>query len=173
MLYPQTLVTELANSDVFFDTNTFISAISIPEISELFKELKGNGCAFLTIPSVVFEFTRGTASIPDFNKRAEFIDTLVNTVYPIEKHIEDLRDLVVVLQRIKGDIHYTDFLLVACLYKFPKSYLISSNYKDCPTEILDRKFIITIDTEKDIRNYGIYKFSMEKFSKAAAKILTG
>lgn len=170
--YDLSIVSELKNSDLFFDTNTFIASISIPDIfGKFLEELKSNGCAFLTIPSVVFEFTRGTDSIVDFDKRSEFIDSLVDTVYPVEKHIEDLRDLIIVLQRIKGDIHYTDFLLLACLYKFPKSFLISANHKDCPLEILDRKFILTIDTDKEIRNYGIYQFSMEKFNKAAEKIL--
>lgn len=171
-LYKSTLVSELKNSDLFLDTNTFIAYNFFPEIfEELFDELKKNSCAFLTIPSVVFEFTRGTGTIADFNKRSEFIDSLVNTVYPIEKHIEDLRDLIIVLQKIKGDIHYTDFLLLACLYKFPKSYLISANHKDCPLEILDRKHIITVDTDKEIRTYGIYQISLEKFNKAAHSIL--
>lgn len=170
--YDLSLISELKNSNLFFDTNTFIASISIPEIfGNLFESLKSNSCAFLTIPSVMFEFTRGTESISDFDKRSEFIDSLAEAVYPIEKHIEDLRDLIVVLQRIKGDIHYTDFLLIACLYKFPKSFLISANHKDCPLDILNRKFIITVDTDKEIRNYGVYQFSLEKFNKAAEKIL--
>lgn len=170
--YESNLVSELKSSNLFFDTNTFIASISITDIfGKLFEELKNNDCAFLTIPSVVFEFTRGTDTIADYDKRFEFIDSLVDTIYPVEKHINDFRDLVIVLQRIKGDIHYTDFLLLACLYKFPKSFLISANHKDCPLDILDRKFVITVDTDKDIRNYGIYQFSMEKFNKAAERIL--
>jgi hypothetical protein len=172
--YPPTLLTELAYSNLFFDTNTFIGAISYPGIfGELFEKLKDNDCAFLTIPSVVFEYTRGIGSIADFDKRSEFIDGFVDTIYPIEKHIEDLRELIIVLQRIKGDIHYTDFLLIACLYKFPRAFLISANHKDCPLDILDRKCVITVDTDKDIKNYGIYQFSMEKFNKAAESILRG
>lgn len=132
--------------------------------------MKKSGCTFLTIPSVLFEFTRGTESIQDFNKRAKFI-TDFSSIYPVEKHLEDLEDLTVVLQRIQGQMSYTDFLLIACLYKFPKAFLISANHKDCPLDILDRKYIITVDTGKDIRNYGIYQFSTEKFNKAAERIL--
>lgn len=171
--YPQTLLTDLTNSDLFFDTNTFIGAISFPEIFEnLIKELKNAGCSYLTIPSVVFEFTRGTQSIQNFNKRAKFITDL-SVVYPIERYLDGLEDLTVVLQKIQGHISYTDFLLLACLYKFPKSFLMSVNHQDCPLDILDRKFVITVDTDKDIKNYGIYQFSMEKFNKAAASILKG
>lgn len=173
LFYPQTLVSELSHRDLFVDTNTFIGAISHPNIFDnLFKDLKESGCTFLTIPSVVFEFTRGTDSIQDFNKRTKFI-TNFSSIYPVEKHLEDLEDLTVVLQRIQGQMSYTDFLLIACLYKFPKAFLISANHKDCPLDILDRKFIITIDTDKDIRNYGIYQFSPEKFDRAANNILKG
>lgn len=173
IFYPQTLLSELAHSDLFLDTNTFIGAISFPELfEELIKQLKDNGCAYVTIPSVVFEFTRGTESIQDFNKRAEFIASL-SSIYPIERHLDDLEDLTVVLQKIQGHTSYTDFLLIACLYKFSKSFLISANHKDCPLDILDRKFVITVDTDKDIKNYGIYQFSMDKFNKAAESILKG
>lgn len=171
IFYHQSLPTKLSYSHLFLDTNTFIGAISFPEIFEtLFKELKGVNCAFVTIPSVVFEFTRGTESIKDFNKRAKFITDL-SLVYPIERYLDGLEDLIVVLQRIQGSISYTDFLLLACLYKFPKSFLISANHKDCPNEILDRKFVITVDTDKDIKTYGVYQFSLEKFNKAAENIL--
>lgn len=173
IFYPPKLLIELSHKDLFFDTNTFIGAISFPEIFEAFiKDLKNVGCSYLTIPSVVFEFTRGTESIQDFNERTKFITDL-SSIYPIERHLESLENLTVVLQRIQGHISYTDFLLIACLYKFPKSFLISANHKDCPLDILDRKFIITVDTEKEIRNYGIYQFSSDKFNKAASSILKG
>ncbi len=77
ILYSPNLIAELANSDLFLDTNTFIGAISFPELfEEFFKQLKNSGCAYITIPSVLFEFTRGVESIEAFNKRAEFITSL-------------------------------------------------------------------------------------------------
>lgn len=169
--YPPTLLTELTNSYLFLDTNTFIGAISFPEIFEdLIKSLKDVGCVYLTIPSVVFEFTRGTESVRDFNKRTKFITDL-SFIYPIEKQLNSLENLTIILQKIQGSVSYTDFLLIACLYKFPKAFLISANHKDCPLDILDRKFVITVDTDKEIRNYGIYQISLEKFNKAAENIL--
>ncbi len=172
IFYPPSLITELADADLFFDTNTFIGAISLPETFRgLYNDLRGAGCSFITIPSVVFEFTRGTNSLSGFGDRSEFVDGFVDAVYPIEKHIDDFRELTVVLQQVKGDIHYTDFLLIACLYKFAGSFLISSNRKDCPLDILDRKFVITIDANKEIRTYGVYQLSLAKFNKAAERIL--
>lgn len=171
IIYLPTLISELSHSDLFLDTNSFIGAISYPEIFDaFFSDLKKVGCAFLTIPSVVFEFTRGSASVGDFNKRTEFIST-ISAIYPIERYLDNLEDLVIILQKIQGNMSYTDFLLIACLYKFHKSFLISANLRDFPVEILDRKFVVTIDNDKDIKNYGIYQFSTEKFNKAAESIL--
>lgn len=48
---------------------------------------------------------------------------------------------------------------------------MTANHKDCPLDILDRKYIVTVDNDKEIRNYGIYQISQDKFNKAAEKIL--
>ena len=170
-LYDSNLLLEFQSNQIFFDTNVFIGAFSFPELfKDFFDGLKQVKCEFVTIPPVVFEFTRGTHDVESFSDREEFLRKLT-TVYPIEEDGTDLREFTIVLQKIKGDIHFTDFLLIACLYKFPSSYLLSANHKDCPIEILDRKGIITIDTDREIRNYGIYQFSQKKFNKAAESIL--
>lgn len=162
-----------SNSFVFLDTNCLIGAFVYPNLfSKLFDDLKQFGCEFLTISSVVFEFTRGTKTIEEFNSKLEFLENLAS-IYQIEKHLEDFKDLTITLQKIKGTASYTDFLLIAALYKFRKapSYLLNSNHNDCPLEILDREAIVTVDTDKDIKNYGIYKFSDEKYNKATENIL--
>jgi hypothetical protein len=172
--YGSGLLAELQDKYLFLDTTALIVAISFEkEFSKLFEEIKLVKCEFLTIPSVVFEFTRGSTSLKQFNERVEFIDkTLGVSVYPIEKHLDKLEDLIVILQRISGGISYTDFLLCACLYKFKKSYLLTENHKDFPTEVLDRKSIITIDTGgRQVRNTAIYQFSKRKFDKVAESIL--
>ncbi len=165
-------VSKLKDSFVFFDTNTFIGAFIYPDLfNQLFNDLKKEGCAFLTISSVAFEFTRGTRTIEEFNDKAEFLKTLAST-YPIEKDNYKFKELTIILQKVKGEISYTDFLLIACLHKFvANSYLLSSNHKDCPTELLDRECVITVDTEKDLKNYGLYKFSEHKFNRIAENIL--
>jgi|SRR3989344_2409739 len=162
-----------SNFFVFLDTNCLIGAFVYPNIfSKLFDDLKKLSCEFLTIPSVAFEFTRGTKTVEEFNSKLEFLENLAS-IYQIEKHLEDFKDLTITLQKIKGSASYTDFLLIAALYKFRKapSYLLNSNHSDCPIDILDREAIVTVDTDKDIKNYGLYRFSEEKYSKAAENIL--
>jgi len=173
ILHDSILVDDLKNSYLFLDTNVFIGALlSELPIYEFLKNLSSHGCSFLSIQSVLFEFTRGGGTIENFHKRAKFIiEDLKTTIYPIEKELGNLEDLIVVLQKIKADASYTDFLLTACLYKFPNAFLLTENHKDFPTEILDRKHLITVDTDKEIRNYAVYQFSLEKYAKAAENIL--
>ncbi len=173
ILHDSTLVDNLKNSYLFLDTNVFVGALfpNLP-IYEFLKKLSSSECTFLSIQSVLFEFTRGGGTIENFHNRAKFItEDLKTTIYPIERELDNLEDLIVVLQRIKADASYTDFLLTACLYKFPNAFLLTENHKDFPTEILDRKYLITIDADKEIRNYAIYQFSVEKYAKAAENIL--
>ena len=172
ILYDPKLIFDLSNANLFFDTNTFLGALRYEKIfGDLFKKLKVQKCTFLTIPSVSFEFTRGSNSITSFNERVKFIQDYTDAIIPIERYVDKLETLIIVLQRIAGTIHYTDFLLCACLYRFPRSFLITENHKDIPTEIFDRKYVITIDTNEQLRNYGIYKFSKDKYNKAAGNIL--
>jgi len=169
------LLEDLKNTTLFLDTNTLIAAMHYDDIfGKLLLELKSNGCALMIIPSVYFEFTRGVDSIESYNKRTDFIEAIVGKgIYPIERHLDDMEDFIVVSQHISGSISYTDFLLLACLYKFPGAYLMTENYKHVSSSIFDRKHVITIDTGKDIRNHGVYNLSAEKYSKAATKILKG
>lgn len=171
ILYDPKLLSDLSGKFIFVDTNIFISVLNFPEeMGQLFKELKSADCSLITIPQVLFEFTRGSDNLDLFNKRQKFIQDLAS-IYPIERHFEEERAAVIVLQRILGSSSYTDFLLSLALCKFSDSYVISENHKDFPLQIFNREFVITVDTDKEIRNYGLYKLSQEKFEREAAKLL--
>lgn len=74
LLHDLNSAVNLQNSFLFFDTNVLIAANKYKEpFANIFQILKNKGCDFVTIPSVFFEFTRGTKSIADFNARAEFL----------------------------------------------------------------------------------------------------
>jgi len=170
--YDSSLITGLGNSFLFLDTTAFIAALNYKkEFGALFKELKGQGCNFLTIPSVFFEFTRGSDSLTSFRARAKFLTELAD-IWPIERYLDQIEEAMVVLQRL-GDrqMSYTDFLLCACLYKFPTGYLLTENHHHIPTQVFERKAVITVDTDKDIRNHIVFQFSKSKFAKAAVEIL--
>lgn len=172
ILHDPNLPSDLANSNLFIDTNSFIAIAHFEELYiDILNKIEKEDCALLTIPSVLFEFTRGAQTIKEFNERTSFVSSLVKNIYPIEKHLSELTEFTVVLQRLAGNASYTDFLLCACLYKFPSSFLLTGNHKDFPISILNRKHLITVDTDSEIRTYGIYQLSKEKFNKLALKIL--
>lgn len=170
-IYIPPFLSNLKNRFIILDTNTLIALLSFgKEFAPFITELIDNGCTFLTIPSVRFEFSR-TETIEGYNKRTELLKNLC-TIYPIERHLEDFNELILVLQKINGKMSYTDFLLYCCLYKFRDAYLLTENHKDFLTSILYRETIITLDGEdKEIRNIGVYTFDSDKYEKAASSIL--
>ena len=171
IIFDPQLLEDLSDSYLFVDTNTLIALLHNLDFREfVLKTLKEKDVVFITIPSVVFEFTRGSDDLDIFKSKLEFIKNFV-AVYPIERHLDKIEDFTIVLQKLKGSIGYTDFLLYACLYKFPQSYLITENHQHLPLQIFDRKFVITIDTGTEIRNQAIYRFSIDKYNKAAENIL--
>lgn len=169
--YPQEILPSLGAGYIFFDTSSLIAIISYErEFNTIIGELKNQGRALVTIPSVAFEFSR-TDSIKGYNTRANFIKNFLD-IYPIEKHLDNFIPLIPILQRLHGKISYSDFLLYCCLYHFRGSMLLTENHKDFTPTILDRKTIFTIDREeRDIRNIALYLFNHKKFEKAAEAIL--
>lgn len=173
ILYNPNLVTNLKNSVVFIDNNTLIAALSYPNLfGHFLLDLSKQGCTFITINAVVFEFSRGaTDTIEGFEKRIDFVKDLA-TIYPIERHLEQIQDFVLVLSKINKKLEYSDFLLLASLFRFPKAYLLTENHNHVPLEIFDRLDIVTLDTDKDLRTHGLYCLSQDKYEKAAANILS-
>ena len=141
------------------------------QFSEVLYKLRKENCAFLTIPSVAFEFQR-TDSIEGLNKRTDFLNTYTK-IYQIERHIHEFDEVITVLQKIKGKISYSDFLLYCCLYKFAGSMLLTENHKDFTTNILDRVTIFTIDNEgPNLRTTGLYCLNKTKYEKVVTSILS-
>lgn len=173
-IYDKNIVSSFKDKTIFLDTSALILAISSDQsFLEFLFDLKQVGCSFMTIPSVLFEFTRGSDTLEIFNKRTSFVLEDLNIgIYPIEKHLDEIREFMVVLQKIAKDNSYTDFLLCCCMYKFQNSYVLTENHNHFPISILKREEIITIETDTyQIRNSAIYKFSSEKFEKASGSIL--
>jgi hypothetical protein len=66
-----------------------INASKSDEFLALLSEMSSMGCDLVTIPSVVYEFTRNSNTIAGYNERQEFIKALSITVLPrIEEMIE-------------------------------------------------------------------------------------
>lgn len=162
------------NKTIFLDTNVLIGLVSIPPLEEFIISLKTQGNSLLTIPAVFFEFVRGADSISKFKKRSEIFDpsVLIDAIYPIERHFEEMKEYILIFQKIAPKMSFSDFLLALCLAKFSDAYLLTENHLDFPVAIFDRKNVFTVDSDKQLRNYGLYQLSSEKFNKAAASIVS-
>ncbi len=166
----------LKNGVLFFDNNALVAIINNEvDFAPFLKTVVDYQCTLMTIPSVGFEFSR-TDSIENYSKRNEFLKEYL-TVYPVERHVEiqivKFKDFIFVLQNIKGNISYSDFLLYCCLYLFPSNgFVITEDHNHFSTVLLDRKILLTTDDGKDtIRNLAIYSFNKTKYEKAAQNIL--
>lgn len=161
----------LKDSFLFFDTGTLITIVENQKDFSIFLDnLKKINCAFLTIPSVAFEFSR-TDNISKFKERNVLLSNF--TIYPIEKQFKDIKtDLIYILQKLSSTSSYTDFLLHYCLMVFKnRGYVITGDHKDFSISILNRTSIITLESEKEIKNLAIYQISIEKYEKASKNIL--
>lgn len=164
------IATELSNSFLFLDTNALIAALTHQEFAELLYEIKEKGCCMLTIGPVVIEFLRGTDSVKSYNIRADFVNDLT-TVYPVERFLNNERDLILVMKKVCGNAEYADFLLGICLGKFaPNAYLLTENHHHFPSALFKREYIITTDNPEQIRNYALYTVSIEKFTKITGNL---
>jgi len=171
LYYQKEIIDKLGVGYLFIDTCTLILVTNyLEEFSPVLRSLKNQGKELVTIPSVEFEFSR-TDNIQVYNTRAQFLKDYVS-IYPIEKHLEGLSNaLTLTVQKLAPNASYSDFLLYYCLSKFRSAHLLTENHKDFKTAILDRESIFTIDTDKDIRNTALYRFSFTKYEKIAAQIL--
>lgn len=173
------LTSKLKNAHLLLDTNVFLHAVNNKEFYNLLIALHEAGCAFLTIPPVVFEFARGAKSIEEFNWYVDFVNNLGVSVY---KNAEDQtisdKAFAVLLQthtsQGKKGISYTDFLLLMLLHKFAHTpdtiYLMTSNYQDVPLSIFDRSEIMALEFDGGVQTQALYRNSPNKLAALTAKL---
>jgi hypothetical protein len=162
------------------DSTTFINASKSDEFLSLLTDIVSAGCIFTTIPSVVYEFSRGSRTVDEYNRYLQFINGFGTTVFKrIEESIDDeMRVFLVAYNKAfanrkdKKKPSYTDSLLCATAYKFRNSKLrlVTANHKDIPESIFDRTELITIDVNGELRNEAIYNFSPVKFGQVLSQL---
>lgn len=167
-----TLATDLSNKHLLLDSTVFIDASKSDEFLSLLTNISAKGCDLMTIPSVMYEFTRNSDTINGYNERQEFIKKLGVTVHnKIEEVLEKEQVFKIAYAKAfskndKGP-SYTDALLCAVAYKYRKNNLLlmTANHKDIPSSMFDRIELITVDIGGNLRNEAIYKLSANKLNK--------
>jgi hypothetical protein len=130
-------------------------------------------CTFITIPSVVFEFTHGVDNADTYSKRVDFVSSLVDSINPVT-FLNEIGDFYVVMAKSNASNRaYTDFLLAACIYKFSHTpvALLTTDLKALPP-FFPRTHIISTEHQLDVVNFGVYQFDSKGYATAAQKVLT-
>jgi len=178
LLHTPTLATSLSGKYLLLDSTTFISASKSDEFLSLLSSLVARGCSLMTIPSVVYEFTRNANYITGYNERLEFIESLKVTVLQrVEEILEKEQAFKIAYAKAfssrkeKGP-SYTDALLCTVAYKYRNNnmLLMTANHKDVPPSMFDRTELITIDIKGDLRTEAIYSLSSTKLNKVIDSI---
>ncbi len=173
-VYPPHIHQDLSGQYIFLDTSVFIYASKNKTFFDFLADLKSKaGCSFVTIPSVVFEFTRGSKTVSKYNQRLKFLNDLVDHINPVN-FLNKISDFSVVMSKINDQNKaYTDFLLAACLYNFRHIAvtLLTSDLKAF-SAFFSRTHILAVEHGREIKNFGFYKLNIDGYANAASNVLS-
>lgn len=166
------------DAHVFLDTNVFINAAQQEELLIKLAGLASNGTVLITISSVVYEYTRGSQSLAEFNTRREFINGLTSRVMPVGKFLESERldpfSVAMSLVIKKGDSQYTDYMLASALYQFMgtpgHNFVLSADARAFPLDIFDIEGVITIDSAGKLCHLYLISLSADKYGSLATTL---
>lgn len=177
LLHQQNLSTELSTRHVFIDSTALIHAAYSEEFLELLTDIVEHGCLLLTIPSVVYEYSRSADTPEKFKQRLEFIKALnISILNRVEEEVVKHSVFLIAYNRTFNRRNvgpsYTDSLLCAMAYRFKhmNPLILSSNHRDIPLSIFNRVGLITVDVSGNLENEALYEFSEDKFTKLFREI---
>lgn len=176
LLQSSDLNKELSRSSIFVDTNVLVVCSRSTELRNFVSSLRNeSNCSFESIPSVLFEFVRGSNSLQAYNENTDFYNEIVSRTHPT-KIFENTPDFSVVMAKVNSqNKSYTDFLLAAALYHYKNSgdvYLLTTDTRAFPS-FFEMPHLITVCEDKsgEIRNFGFIKFNETSYAKAAKSII--
>ncbi len=165
MLIPQ-------NSHIILDTCVLIKASeysSTPYFDRLFEGLADKHCIPVITDFIRFEFMRGCKKKEHSEVKKNYLDSFVFMdlpfVYEIIKDATLIANLYANKNINNNQISLIDLCNSAFLKKHSENlFLITLDNNDYPVCLHDRVDIQTIDTQKEILTFGVYKFNMNKFN---------
>jgi len=129
-----------------------------------------NGCFFVTLEPIAVEFFLGSTR-QDIKDKKKYFGQLIKTTLPVrilEKEV--INDLIVEYGRYaRSNVSYADLCLGASAKQFPKSVVLTRNYKDFPLNIFDCQGIFTMHLNVETRSYCFYSYKKKKAKKKAKK----
>lgn len=174
------------NPIILLDTCVLVDASKSEGFLHFLIDGLSEKAAFATIQSVQYEFMRGAKDLRQWSKHEEFISNLNIEMLPNAENMtrrEKAKTFLAIYNKcLLGDKaknekgpSYTDSLICLASYMYNNSniWLMTANYKDVPLRIFDRKYVISIDMDKEVRTESLYKFNEEKFEREAKNFLKG
>lgn len=174
-ILPSTGLTSLLVGKILFlDTNVFVGALLCDDLALFLADLrKSSESQVLTVSSAVYEFTRGSKTLEEFNDKREFVNDLTDRVMPVGPLLENSKNDVfsLVMSRMVSsrDSDYTDFLLATCLYQYSRLesvYLMTSDVRSMPRNIFDVVGSVTCSDKEALRHYVVYCLNDFNFNSA-------
>lgn len=122
----------------------------------------------------MLEFLRGSRSTQEYNRKKEFVESIVDNIFSIKESIEeDALKLSLLYLSPGGTTSVTDFYLAATLItlKSPNIFLMTKNHKDFPTTLFDRANTFLFHNERDVQTFCLYSINRNKYNELLEKIL--
>jgi hypothetical protein len=166
------------NSDIILDTCFLIKASeysSTPFFDKIFQQLIEKNCIPVITDFIRFEFLKGCKTKKQIEAKNNYLSSFVFMDLPFSQEIIKSATSISNIYSNKNinsnQISIIDLCNSAFLKKHSKDlFLISLDNSDYPICLHDRVDVITIDTDKEILTFGIYKFNEDKFNSIIADI---
>jgi predicted nucleic acid-binding protein len=158
---PKQNLATLSKKHLLVDTNFLIDAArNISQFESLLRELSVTGFTLVSLEATFIEFTKGSKSLADYEKKVAFYKKIIETVLPVDAKInENVADLSRVLLKKGGQVSYVDCLLLGTAMKYKESlYFLTKDRSDVPISLFTPVAAIMIETPDNNCSYIIYEY---------------
>lgn len=180
-----TITTEIieciGKRSLLLDSNFLLNTLHSPdEYYPLYESLKSNNIKIVTSEAIKIEIFKGTSSKKEFNRKKDFVNSVVENVLPIhEKEIVSYSAWMTVAYGKAGSrVSVGDLLIAGTLKKYSNDLvMLSADVADFPRTLFNWEGVVNVEIETDskkdkgnmlskIDTYALISFSEEKYKKA-------
>jgi len=165
IFFSQETLSVLERTHIFVDTCVLLDFACLKRTErdkfiDTLRKFKEKDGVFVTIMPVATEFYLGSTQ-KDLEIKEKYINQILTDILPVRLLKEEfMRELIRDYGRYaKGNISYTDLCLATAVRQFPKSFVLTRNYKDFPLNIFDCGAVFTLHLNKEVRTYCFYSYN--------------
>jgi len=137
------------------------------------KILSDNNVALVANSAIRLEVLKNSKSEAAYKKKKNFYASLVRAELPIDANtLKEAHSMAFAYDSLAPGASFSDLVLAGTIKRYPNTFLLTSNHKDFPVEVLDRVSGFTIEVGREIRALAIYSYNQDKFATAVARLTT-